>query len=668
MRAKLVLTTLLSFSFYLLSSQVPQGFNYQAVALDQTNHEITNTALQVKISILSDTTGFRLTGSGTYIWEEQQNVTTDKFGSFSLMVGNPSATRIQGVSSFSVINWKINPLYIGTKVFWNSTWKPMGSARLLSVPYSMISGDFSGSMKKLLVSTNETSLDSALFEVRNKDGQTVFAVYNEGVRIYVDDGEAGKATKKGGFAIGSFNKYKGVSVPLFVVDPDSIRAYIDTGLVKTRKGGFAIGSFSRTKAVWEEYFHVSRDSTRIYIDNSGTKAAKGGFAVGGFSTYKAISPKFLSVNYNQASIQVKDSSTGFALANITNGVSQNFLRINTINYRIGHQSGEKLNQTMAKYNTFIGYQTGYNTTDGRENLFVGYLAGYNNLTASYNVYMGTESGKSNINGTSNVFIGYGSGKASTTSSNTYIGMKAGYANAPGAGNTYIGYCSGVDDGRPGYSGGSFNTFLGFNSGAKNYTGSNNVYIGAEASGNSRGSGRIFIGYQAGYSVFGDSLLVIENHSSSSPLVYGDFPNNIFRINGSIQYTGTIGQVSDRSLKKDILPLNGTLEKLLRLNPSSFYWKEGIIKDLEMDNTRQIGLIAQDVETEFPELLGHDYNKYKTVDYSKLSVLILPALRELNDKIVSKDREIVVLNNEISTLKKEIEEVQKKLETISSGKN
>jgi len=32
--------------------------------------------------------------------------------------------------------------------------------------------------------------------VKNKDGQRIFAVYNDGVRIYVDDGDA-----KGGFAI-----------------------------------------------------------------------------------------------------------------------------------------------------------------------------------------------------------------------------------------------------------------------------------------------------------------------------------------------------------------------------------------------------------------------------------------------------------------------------------
>ncbi len=53
-----------------------------------------------------------------------------------------------------------------------------------------------GPFSKLEVAGSTEVMDESLFEVRNKDGKTVFAVYNEGVRIYVDDGEKGV---KGGF-------------------------------------------------------------------------------------------------------------------------------------------------------------------------------------------------------------------------------------------------------------------------------------------------------------------------------------------------------------------------------------------------------------------------------------------------------------------------------------
>ena len=81
----------------------------------------------------------------------------------------------------------------------------MGSSRLWAVPYSMVAGDLNDTLKKLIVKGQTDIMDEALFEVKNKTGQTVFAVYNEGVRVYVDDGSKGK---KAGFAIGGFNKVK----------------------------------------------------------------------------------------------------------------------------------------------------------------------------------------------------------------------------------------------------------------------------------------------------------------------------------------------------------------------------------------------------------------------------------------------------------------------------
>jgi trimeric autotransporter adhesin len=138
----------------------------------------------------------------------------------------------------------------------------------------MTAGDLAGSLKKLEVSGTTTSMDEALFEVKNKNGQTVFAVYNEGVRINVGDGE-NKAVK-GGFAIGSFNETKQDPVDLFVVNRDSVRVYIyDDPLNKAVKGGFAIGGFHESKGFTNDFILISPDSIRMYIDKN-TKAVKGG--------------------------------------------------------------------------------------------------------------------------------------------------------------------------------------------------------------------------------------------------------------------------------------------------------------------------------------------------------------------------------------------------------
>jgi hypothetical protein len=249
-------TILLSLLFFLvcigLTAQVPQGFNYQAIARDNSGNPITTGTINVKLSILTDTLGFYASGAGVYVWEEQHNnVKPNSFGLFTIVLGNTAATKVQGsAATFSVIGWNSGPLYIGTKIFYNSAWKIMGSAKLWTVPYAMVSasaakadGISSGSKVSVVSSDDATSL--ALFEVKRKDGQTVFAVYPDAVNVYV---------------------------------PPS---------AKSGKGGFAIGGFGGAKAPSQDYFRVTHDSVRIYIDNAPTaKGSKGGFAIGGFDKAK----------------------------------------------------------------------------------------------------------------------------------------------------------------------------------------------------------------------------------------------------------------------------------------------------------------------------------------------------------------------------------------------
>jgi hypothetical protein len=136
-----------------------------------------------------------------------------------------------------------------------------------------VASNLAGPVEKLEISGGTSEMSESLFEVRNKTGQIVFAVYNEGVRVYVDDGLA-KAQGKGGFAIGSFGTAKAPSQEFFVVTPDSIRAYIGDENAKPRKGGFAIGGFNKAKAPVEEYLRVTRDSTRVYVNQQNHHGGK----------------------------------------------------------------------------------------------------------------------------------------------------------------------------------------------------------------------------------------------------------------------------------------------------------------------------------------------------------------------------------------------------------
>lgn len=287
MKTKLLLLSIFVFTFSVLTAQVPQGVNYQALALDSSNEPISNTAISVRLQILS------ALAPDVVEWHElHTGITTSPAGLFTLTLGNGLKQGTPNAATFSAINWSMPQLYLRTWIIYQSTEHLMGTTRLLSVPYALAAGSVTGSLPRLQVEGVPSVTDDALFEVKNKEGKTVFAVYNQGVRVYVGSGET-KAVK-GGFAIGSFDETKGVQ-DYFVVNSDCVRVYLDNNTGKAVKGGFAIGSFDETKGALQNYLRVTDDSIRMYIDDTPGKAVKGGFAIGGFDETKAGNSSFLNV-------------------------------------------------------------------------------------------------------------------------------------------------------------------------------------------------------------------------------------------------------------------------------------------------------------------------------------------------------------------------------------
>ena len=548
MKTKLFLSFFLITAYCLLSSaQVPQGFNYQAIAHD--GGDPITTVIDVQITIQSDP------GGGTTFWiEKHTDILPNESGLFSLVIGSQNPEIGSTEDKFNDIDWSKGTKYIKTEIDNGDGFVTMGTSQLWSVPYSMVSGNVSDTLSKLVVEEEPEADTNALFEVRNRSGQTVFAVYNAGVRIYVDNGTKGK---KGGFAIGGFGNAKSDTSgqQYFIVNRDSIRAYIyDDPLVKAAKGGFAIGGFGNAKGFTNDYLLVSPDSTRIYIDNaSSTKGKKGGFAIGGFGNAKRTDPqrlmtvnddsirlyiddnakaskggfaiggfgnakgefvKFMNVTPDSTRIFTSDAEKGFGVGSLSAGVAESYLKLTPENYFIGHQSG-KSNLT-GKFNSFLGYQTGLNnvagnlntfvgyqagmTNTGSDNTFIGYLAGNAHQSQGGNVYIGSKAGEKATNGQQNVLIGESVGTNITTGSqNIMMGVRSGYKNQTGDKNVFLGYNSGYEN-RGGSDidmEGDYNVFIGATSGYSNTVGKNNVYIGYSAGmTDTSGFDNVYIGYSA----------------------------------------------------------------------------------------------------------------------------------------------------------------------------
>ena len=200
-------------------------------------------------------------------------------------------------------------------------------------------------------------------------------------------------------------------------------------------------------------------------------------------------------------------------------------------------------------NVLIGQNAAQSiTTNSVSCTFVGNSAGKITNGGDNNTFIGDQSGFSNITGANNTFVGRNSGRLNTASTNTFIGDASGSANTSGYNNTFVGGNSGLNN-----VAGRENVHIGLASGQNGTAGIKNTYIGYEAGKAATGTNNIFMGAQAGSNETGSSKLYIENSNSATPLIYGEFDNDIIKINGTqIQSTGTI---SDNDATPDVSAAN-----------------------------------------------------------------------------------------------------------------
>ncbi len=86
--------------------------------------------------------------------------------------------------------------------------------------------------------------------------------------------------------------------------------------------------------------------------------------------------------------------------------------------------------------------------------------------------------------------------------------------------------------------------------------------------------------------------------------------------------------SDARFKRDVTSFAPVLDKLVGLRPVHFMWRAGEFPAKAFGDRLSYGLVAQDVESVLPELVTSDADGYKAVNYSKLPLLAVQAIREL----------------------------------------
>lgn len=217
-----------------VKAQVPQGFTYQAVIRSADGTIITNHAVKIKIRLTDKL------GTTTYYTEEHSK-TTSQQGVCNIVIGEGDFKQ----GKFNEAPWQFGEVYLKIEVDPTGTsgYQSLGDAvKFNSVPYAL----YANNIKEVTSQSNATD-EEPIFVVKNKAGQIVFAVYQSGVRVNVDNSPVIKGAR-GGFAVGGLSQTKAGTTPEYLlITPDSARVYTNNS-AKGARGGFAVGGLSQTKS------------------------------------------------------------------------------------------------------------------------------------------------------------------------------------------------------------------------------------------------------------------------------------------------------------------------------------------------------------------------------------------------------------------------------------
>jgi hypothetical protein len=195
----------------------------------------------------------------------------------------------------------------------------------------------------------------------------------------------------------------------------------------------------------------------------------------------------------------------------------------------------------------------------------------------------------------------------------------------------------------------------------------------EATPNGSGVAQIYIGVQPD----GQVGIDMPTDVNGLPLpaldrlqVFGDIRVGTTGTNGCLKDFSGAGIVgtcsSDLRLKKNITPFDAVLERLTALQPVHYFWRADEFPERHFGNAQAAGLIAQDVEQVLPELVETDNDGFKAVNYSKLPLFTIQAVKELkaeNDALRQREREH---DAELELVKQRLAELERRLAELGTA--
>jgi hypothetical protein len=142
--------------------------------------------------------------------------------------------------------------------------------------------------------------------------------------------------------------------------------------------------------------------------------------------------------------------------------------------------------------------------------------------------------------------------------------------------------------------------------------------------------------------------------------------------GNANFTGTVTATgfpiaSDFRFKKNIQPLENTLSKVQKIVGVSYDLRKDEFPEKNFSDKPQIGFIAQDIEKIFPEMVFTDEKGYKSVDYARLTPVLVEALKELTLKNQTLENKNQTLESRLDKIEAMLYTIQPNTENLNSKK-
>jgi hypothetical protein len=319
----------------------------------------------------------------------------------------------------------------------------------------------------------------------------------------------------------------------------------------------------------------------------------------------------------------------------------------TFNTAYGH-SALSSNSTGI-LNTAIGQGALSLNTGGIENSAAGAGALANNSTGNNNTATGFQALFSNTTASNNTADGFNALVNSTGHDNTATGSVALEANTTGSKNTAYGSFA-LQQNTTGFA----NTALGQAALLTNISGIRNTAVGLAALQNNKGNGNLAIGFQAGFNLTGGGnnidigtfTMGVAGESNTMRLGTGmaqTFISGVagVPVSGKQVFVSSGGQLgilpSSVRFKHDIQAMGDLSRKLFQLRPVTFRY------NFDLQGERQFGLIAEEVEKVYPELVTKDEDgKVESVQYHELIPMLLNELQHQQQMLEAQAEQLTQL--------------------------